>query len=102
MPKNGRMKMRDIKRIIQLYNAGLSRRLIGQTLKKPKSTISDYIARFNKSGLTLNDLETKTTDQVYNALFPEESNRSKQRSGKITPDFNRIHLELKLLVSMIM
>ena len=95
MPKNGRMKMRDIKRIIQLYNAGLSRRLIGQTLKKPKSTISDYIARFNKSGLTLNELETKTSDEVYSALFPEESHRPKQRSGKIAPDFTQIHLELK-------
>ena len=89
------MKMRDIKRIIQLYKAGLSRRLIGKTLNKPKSTISDYITRFNTSGLTMNELETKTADEIYNVLFPEGSQRTKQRLGKIAPDFNQIHLELK-------
>ncbi len=95
MPKNGRMKMRDIERILKLYQAGLSRRLIGKIVNKPKSTISDYISRFNKSGLTVQELQTKTAEEIYNVLFPEESSRPKQRSGKITPDFNQIHLELK-------
>ena len=89
------MNMRDIKRIIQLYKAGLSCRLIGKALGKPKSTVSDYITRFSKSGLTLNDLETKASDEIYNLLFPEENRRTKQRSGKVMPDFHQIHLELK-------
>jgi transposase len=89
------MKMRDIKRIIQLYKAGLSRRLIGKALGKPKSTVSDYIVRFNASGLAMSELETKTSDEIYHLLFPEESHRMKQRSGKIMPDFHQIHLELK-------
>ncbi len=89
------MKMRDIKKIIQLYTAGLSRRLIGKTLGKPKSTVSDYITRFNTSGLTLNDLESRPSDEIYNLLFPEESHRTTQRSGKVMPDFDQIHLELK-------
>ena len=67
--------MGDVKRIIQMYKVGLSRRLIGKALGKPRSIISDYVVRFNKSGLTMNDLETKTTDEIYNLLFPEE-NRS--------------------------
>jgi transposase len=89
------MKMRDIKRIIQLYKAGLSYRLIGASLNKPKSTISDYIIRFNTSGLSADDLETKTADEIYSVLFPAESNKPKQRLEKFAPDFNQIDLELK-------
>jgi transposase len=89
------MKMRDIKKIKKLYHAGLSRRMIGRSMKKPKSTISDYIARFNKSGLTLEELDTRTAEEIYNILFPAESRRPKQRLDKITPDFHKIHLELK-------
>jgi len=95
MTKNGRMNMRDIKKIIKLHKAGLSHRMIGKALGKPKSTVSDYIARFNASGLTLTELETKPADQLYNDLFPEESRRSAHRGGKVMPDFHYIHLELK-------
>jgi transposase len=90
------MKLRDLKRIIQLYsNAKLSFREIGQSLKKPKSTVSDYVTRFIKSGLTVEDLDTKTTDEIYNTLFPEGTRRPKQRLKKMLPDFCKMHLELK-------
>jgi len=96
MQKNGRMKLRYIKKILQLYySANLSMRQIGNSLNKPKSTVSDYIMRFNRSCLTIEDLNAKTADEIYNALFPEESKKPKQRSRKILPDFNAIHLELK-------
>ena len=95
MPKNGRMRMRDIKNIIKLYHAGLSRRLIGKTLNKPKSTVSDYIARFEASRLSREELESKTSEEIYKALFPEESRRPKQRLNKAVPDFFQMHLELK-------
>jgi transposase len=96
MPKNGRMKLRDLKRIIQFsINAKLSFRQIGKSLKKPKSTVSDYVTRFTKSGLTIEDLDTKTDDEIYNALFPEESRSPKQRLKKILPDFSKMHLALK-------
>jgi len=96
MLKNGRLKLRDIKRILQLkHKTNLSVRLIGKSLNKPKSTVSDYIERFNKSGLTLEDFDTKTADEIYNALFPEEPKKPKQRLRKILPDFTKIDLELK-------
>ena len=63
-------------------------------LNKSKSTVSDYIMRFDKSCLTIKDLNAKTVDEIYNALLPEESKRSKQRLRKILPDFSTIHLEL--------
>lgn len=95
MVKNGRMKMRDIKRIIKYHKAGLSHRLIGKAVNKPKSTVSDYITRFKKSGLTMTELETKSSEEIYNVLFPEESKAEKKRLNKIASDFNQIHLELK-------
>jgi transposase len=95
MPKNGRMKLHQIKKIIKLYKSGLSFRDIEKSLNKPKSTVADYVARFAKSGLAFEELSTKTEDEIYNALFPEESKRPKQRLHKILPDFNKMHLELK-------
>ncbi|MBD3378148.1 IS21 family transposase [candidate division KSB1 bacterium] len=95
MPINGRMSMRDIKKIIKLYHAGLSRRLIGTTLNKPKSTVSDYITRFEKSDLGRDDLESKTSAEIYRALFPDDSLRPKQRLTKVLPDFKKMHQELK-------
>ena len=78
MQTHGRMKLRYIKKILQLYySANLSIREIGQSLNKPKSTVSDYIMRFTKSCLTIEDLNVKTADEIYNALFPEESKRPK-------------------------
>jgi predicted DNA-binding protein YlxM (UPF0122 family) len=71
MPKNGRMKLRDIKRLLKLhYSADLSVRQIGRSLNKPKSTVSDYITRFEASSLALEDLNTKTAEEIYAALFP--------------------------------
>lgn len=96
MPINGRMKLRDVKKIIQLYYlAKLSFRAIGKSLNTPKSTIADYINRFNKSGLTLTDLDSWTEDEIYQALFPDGSKRTKQRLHKILPDWSKMHLELK-------
>jgi len=96
MPTNGRMKLRDIKKIIQLYYlAKLSFRAIGKSLNTPKSTIADYINRFSKSGLALTDLDSRTEDEIYQAIFPDESKRPAQRLHKMLPDWVQMHLELK-------
>jgi len=94
--KNGRMKLRAINKLLKLhYRSDLSVRQIGKALNKPKSTVSDYITRFEKSGLTVQDVEKKTGDEIYAALFPEDCKRPKQRLKKKLPDFTRIHVELK-------
>ena len=70
MSKNGRMRMRKIKKILSLYKqTDLSSRAIAKALSKPKSTVCDYIHRFNKSGLTSEDLSDKSDEQLYHALF---------------------------------
>jgi predicted DNA-binding protein YlxM (UPF0122 family) len=96
MPINGGMKLRDFKKIIQFYYlTKLSFRAIGKSLNTPKSTISDYINRFYKSGLTLTDLDGRSEDEIYQALFPDESQRSKPRLHKTLSDWVQTNLELK-------
>lgn len=96
MPKNGRMKLRDIKKIIHLHQkAHLSLREISFLLKTPKSTVADYLSRFKKSDKTLSDLELLSDDEIYAFLFPEESKRPKQRLRKMLPDFVQMDLELR-------
>lgn len=90
------MKLRDVKKILQHYFlAKLSFREIGKSLNKPKSTIADYINRFNHSGLTMADFDSRTEDEIYQALFPDESKKPKQRLHKVLPDWSTMHLELK-------
>jgi len=90
------MKLRDIKKIIKLYySKTLSLRQIGNSLNKPKSTVADYIIRFERSGLSLSDCAAKSSEEIYAALFPEERKRPKTRLQKILPDPAKIHLELK-------
>ena len=96
MSKNGRMRMREIKKILSLYRqTDLSSRAIAKALTKPKSTVCDYIHRFNKSGLTSEDLSDKSDEQIYHALFPEEKKSNNQAGKNVLPDFSAIHLELK-------
>ena len=95
MPKNGRMKLRLLKRIIKLHKANLSVREIARSVAAPKSTVADYISRFRRSGLNVEDFDQKSEAEIYHALFPEESSRPKQRLQKILPDFAWMHLELK-------
>jgi transposase len=96
MPKNGRMKMNDIKKILDLYlKACLGPRMIARALNKPKSTISDYINRFNRSDLKREDLDAMSAKEIYRSLFPAENPRPKKRCDRIAPDLNRMHLELK-------
>ncbi len=87
MHKKRRMKSRDIKKILLLYHhMHLSVRDVGKSLNKPKSTVADYIACFQDSGLALTDLDIKTTEEIYQAMFPDEMGRPKQRMPKILPN----------------
>ena len=96
MKKNGRMRMQGIKKLLRLYiQSELSVRQIGNALSISKSTIGDYITRFKDSGLTLEDLESKSESEIYSLLFKEEQKVSKRHRKKVLPDFASIHLELK-------
>ena len=88
--------MQEIKKLLKLYiQSELSVRQIGHALTISKSTIGDYITRFKHSGLTLEDLESKSESEIYALLFKEDQKLSKKRKKKVLPDFTSIHIELK-------
>jgi len=87
--------MRSIKKIIYLsYQSQLSVREISGALDIPKSTVSDYLHRFQESGLNLSDLEEKDSEALYALLFPKPPEKV-AAPRKSLPDFIQIHQELK-------
>lgn len=86
--------MLTIRRIITLREkSGLSIRQIARALNTPSSTVEDYIRRYKNSGLTVLDLSTKTSTEIYTKLFCEKVRKPSYR--KPLPDFQVIHSELK-------
>lgn len=93
--KHGRLPMRDIKRIIQLHEAGgLSVREISRALGIARSTVADYLRRYKESGLRLADFAGEDAEALYCRLFGPVPVREK-KACKALPDFAEIHQELK-------
>jgi transcriptional regulator with XRE-family HTH domain len=87
-----RMKMRYIKRVLKLATTqGLSLRDIEKVSGLARSTVNNYIKRFNDSGLTIEQLEELSEAQIYRNLFSEPV----RTKGKVRPDYSYMHLELK-------
>ena len=88
--------MRSIKRVIRLRHQGsLSARQVAQALMIAKSTVCDYLSRYETSGLTLADLEALSEGEIYAALFPEAVSGAPRPPRKSLPDFALMHQELK-------
>jgi len=84
--------MKHIRKIIELSElTNLSVRDIKDALKLSKSTVSDYLAAYQASDLTLELIRPLNDDQIYTALFGEKS----KRSSRPLPDFARMNTELK-------
>ena len=93
---NRRLRMKQIKQMVKLNERrGLSYRQIGNALGLPKSTVSDYLRRFKRSGLSLADVDGLSDRAIFALLFPE--NKAGEDSGgfKPLPDFTVIHQELR-------
>ena len=92
-----RFTVKMIKTILKLHlESKLSFRQISNALSIPKSTVSDYIMRFESAGITLEDLngDGVSDNDVYRRLFPETYLEAPRRSA-VLPDFTWIHTELK-------
>lgn len=88
--------MRSIKRVIKLKHQGsLSARQVARALKIAKSTVCDYLSRYEDSELTLSDLEDLTEQEIYAALFPETGADTNRPPRKSLPDFALMHSELR-------
>ncbi len=84
--------MGKIKKVLELYiQTDLSKRSIQRACNLPRSTVSDYIRRFKKSGLQFEELSNLSEGEIYQKLF---GNMPKQH-GKIRPDYSKISRELR-------
>ena len=89
--------MKKTRMILKLHHeSGLSIRQISRALSIARSTVSDYILRFESIDITLEELigEGVSDDEVYRRLFPEYHSERRSRKKEL-PDFTWIHNELK-------
>ena len=85
--------MHQIKKIYNLWKVkGKSIRSISLITNIPKSTISDYISRFNVRKISFAAISEKTEGELHNILFtPRKSNRKDGKRAK--PDFSKMYKE---------
>ena len=87
--------MKQVRDVLQLHSVmKLSLRRIQGATNVAKSTISDYIKRFKKSNLNMDQINILNDDELKLKLFPEHT--SVIVSKKAMPDMNYIHKEMKL------
>lgn len=87
--------MKQVRDVLQLHSVmNLSLRRIQGATNVAKSTISDYIKRFNDSGLNIEQINILDDDALKLKLFPEHT--FVVVSKKAMPDMNYLHKEMKL------
>jgi IS30 family transposase len=89
-----RLTVRKIKEILRLkYEAELSNRSIGRACRVSCSTISEYIQRSRRAGISWPLPESLNEEELYKKLFPE----TKQEKGKQrpVPDWDMVQKELR-------
>jgi len=86
--------MKQVRDVLQLHSVmKLSLRRIQGATSVAKSTISDYIKRFNVSGLSIEQINILDDDALKLKLFPETP--SIIISKKVMPDMNYLYQEMK-------
>jgi transposase len=87
-----RLTMRKIKEIFRQHHNNRSYRDIAASLNIGISTISDYLSRAKKIGLTWPFPEELSEEELYNKLFNPSDKKSAQRP---LPEWEDIHRELR-------
>jgi predicted DNA-binding protein YlxM (UPF0122 family) len=87
--------MKQTREILRLHLlADLSSRKIQGATGVAKTTVQDYIKRCKESDITSETLNLLNDDELRVKLFGEQTSITVQ-SGKVMPDYNIIHQELK-------
>jgi transposase len=87
--------MKQVRDVLQLHSVmNLSLRRMQGATNVAKSTISDYIKRFNNSGLSIEQINILDDTALKLKLFPELS--SVVVSQKAMPDMSYLYKEMKL------
>ncbi len=88
-----RLSMRKIREILRLkYEHGRSNREIGQSCSIGSSTVSDYIKRAKRAGISWPIPEGQSDTDLEQALFSPPTPRN---SSRLIPDFQEVHQELQ-------
>ena len=87
--------MSTIKEVLRhKYLSKLSNRNIESLGIASKSAVSNYIARFKKSSLTIDEALCMPEQQLLALLFPELKQYQTNNTQKPHPDWNYVHTEL--------
>ena len=90
-----RIPMQKIQEALRLkYKAGLSIRQIATLGLASRSTLSESIARFESSGLSLEEALTMNPEKLQSRLFPVVVIRKETQRPQ--PDWNRVHYHFPL------
>ena len=85
--------MRKIKEVLRLYfDSCLKQRAISRCLNLSRTTVSDYLSRAAKTGLSWPLLEALTDQELERRLFPPVMTVPSER---LIPDWSEVHTELK-------
>ena len=88
-----RLSMRKIKEVLRLkYDCAVSGHQIAQSCQISRSTVADYLCRFEKAGLGWPLFEALSDEDLEKKLFPTGT---REPSAKVLPDFDYIYRELK-------
>ena len=90
MPR--RKTMRRIKECFRLsYESGMNQTQIAQALNIGRSTVWDYLKKFDESGLSWEEVSNWSEEELDRRLFT----RPGPPSSRVLPDFKYIHKELR-------
>ena len=87
--------MKQTREVLRLYLlADLSSRKIQGATGVARTTVQDYIKRCKQSDITAQSLDTLNDDTLREKLFGKQTSTT-VKLGKVMPDYNIIHQELK-------
>lgn len=87
--------MRKIGEVLRLkWECGLSNRAIARSCRISQSTVSEYLTRAERAGLSWPLPATLTEEELYRRLFPEQ-HPAEVPAGKPLPDWETVRKELK-------
>jgi transposase len=89
------ISMKQTREVLRLHLlASLSSRKIKSATGVARTTVQDYIRRCDASDITAKSLQSLNDDELSIKLFGEPKHAA-PRLGKVMPDYNIIHQELK-------
>jgi transposase len=75
---NKQIEMRKVKKIFNLYAAGISKRMISKQTGISRNTVTKYIAFFERYKLTIEEVSKLSLEELHGLFLSKEKPKSKQ------------------------